>query len=190
MPLLRRPAESQGQPAPAGIEPGPLETAEAERARADDQLRADLASEARQGRAEGVAELPPTGLGEVPSLRMYRLLSGQYRMAISVAGQMPIGGENRLVFPDEVSPGMIYIVRAIRVQAPAGARLQLYENNIAPDNFREVVANVQEYSGEPPGLLVLRGPCQLLAVITQTTAVGLAMVRVEGDLVKREPVDT
>lgn len=189
MPQLRRPARSSGQPAPAGIEPSAREVAEHDRALADDELRDDLASEARRGRAEGVAELPPTGLGEVPSLRLYRLLSGQHRATFSAAANVPVGGTNRLQFPDEISAGMLYIVRAIRVQAPAGARLQLYENNIAPDNFREVIANVQEYSGEPPGTLVLRGPTTIVAVITQTTAEGLALVRLEGDLIKREPLE-
>lgn len=188
---LRRPPRSSGQPAPAGIEPGPLEVAEHEQALAEDDRAEILAGEARGGgRAEGIAEQPPAGLLEDPTLRLYRLMSGQYRHTITGTANVPIGGTNLVQFSEEVRAGMLYIIRAIRVQAPAGARLQLYQESVTPTNFREVVANVQEFSGEPPGTLVVRGPSRIIAVITNTTAEGLCAIRLEGDLVKREPVNT
>jgi hypothetical protein len=186
MPHLRRPPVSQGQPAPAGLEPGPQEWGEAERAAADDRLREAMQQQAE--RAQGIAELAPPGLLEDPTLRLYRLQSGQYRHAVTAAGNVPIGGENQLAFPEEVHAGEIFIIRGIRALAPAGARLLLYQDAVTPTNFREVITSVQQFSGEPPGTLVIRGPSRLIAVITNTTAEGLAMVRLEGDLVKREPV--
>jgi hypothetical protein len=188
---LRRPAESSGQPAPAGIEPGPLEVAERDNALPLDARAEILADEAHAGgRAQGLAEQPPPGLLEDPSLRLYRLLSGQYRHTITGSANVPIGGTNEVPLSEEVRAGMIFIIRAIRVQAPAGAKLQLFQDQVTPTNFREVITNVQEWSGEPPGTLVIRGQSRLRAIITGTTAEGLAVVRLEGDLVKREPVTT
>jgi hypothetical protein len=187
-PRLRRPAESSGQPSPAGIEPGPFERAEAERAAADDGLRERMGEEAHEGRAEGIAGAPPLEWHQPAELKQYRLMSGQYRHTITAAGNVPIGGANQLPFPEEIRAGMIFVIRAIRALAPAGAKLQLYQDNVTPTNFREVVTNVQEYSGEVPGELVIRGASRLIAMITGTSAEGLAVIRLEGDLVQREPV--
>jgi hypothetical protein len=187
---LRRPAESSGQPAAAGREPGPLEVAEARRGETDDELRRALAGEAVRARAEGIAELGPQGLLEDPTLRLYRLLSGQYRHTITVAGNIPAGGRNVLRFPEEIRAGHIFIIRAIRCLGPPTSKLLIYADQDSPTNFREVLASAQENSAEPPGTQVIRGPSSLLAIFVNSTAEGLGMVRLEGDLVKREPVDT
>jgi hypothetical protein len=191
---LRRPAEGQGQPSPAGLEPGPLERSEAERGAADDHQRELLQREARgageSARAEGIAELaPPRELD--PQWLQYLMQSGNRRHTLTIAGQIGAAAEVvQLPFPEEVRAGMLYVMRAIRVQAPAGALLQLYENNVGPTGFREVITAAQEASLQVPGEQVWRGPCRIIAVISKTTAAGLAVVRLEGDLVKREPVIT
>lgn len=188
MPPFRRPASSQGQPAPAGIEPGPLETAEAARGVADDELRQSMAEQAVYGRAEGHAERGPAPLSE-PSLRLYQLLSGQFHHELVAAAPCGIG-RTEFAFPEEIGREAIYIVRGLRVLGPAGAKLALYLNNVTPASFIEVVTNVQEYSGEPPGTQVIQGPARIIAVITEATAAGLCMVKLAGDLVTQEPIVT
>lgn len=185
-PQLRRPAESSGQPAPAGIEPGPFEAAEGARARADDALRERLRAEAWEGRAEGAPELPPP-TPAVPDLRLYRLLAGQFHQTL--IGAAAVGaGETVFALPEEISRGYLMIVRGIRVVAPPKSVLSLFLNAVGPTNLIEVVSPAVLASVASNGQ-VIRGPSRILAQITGAEAPGTAVVRLEGDLVPDEPVE-
>jgi hypothetical protein len=186
MPPMRRAAESQGQPQPAGIEPGPLEVEQENRALRDDTVRASMADQALRGRAEGAPELPPP-TPAVPDLRTYRLLSGQFHQTLIAAA--PVGaGETVFAFPEEISRGYLLVVRAIRVTAPPKSVLALFLNNVSPTSLIEVV-NPAVLASVPSWGQVIAGPARILARITEAEAVGTAVVRLEGDLVPKEPVE-
>jgi hypothetical protein len=181
----------EGQPEAASIEPSPLEVAEQHRGERDDQIRESMAAQAVEGRSEGL-ELPvgsPRPEGWDGALKLYRLLAGH--CAYSQSAVETLKNEvaaQRVPFVEEVDAGFIFIARSLMVQAPKGCKLQLYENAITPMGFREVVANVQEFSGELPGTCVFIGPCWIVGNVLECKEAGQITIRVEGDLVPREYV--
>jgi hypothetical protein len=197
MPLLPRPAPgspevSEGEPAAAGIEPGPLETAEDRRGQRDDVIRSVMAMLARDARAEGIPEEELAGYGlpekerEDGSLKLFRLLAGHYRYSISNAVALKNEAGAQLVDLPHINAGYIFVARGVRVLAPKGCKLQIYENHNVPIDFREVITNVQEFSGEVPGQCLFRGPCKPQAVVLGCEEAGQIMLRLEGDLVPEE----
>jgi hypothetical protein len=198
MPLLptrqpRHVPESSGQPEAAGVDAGPLEGAEELRGERDDVIRGLMAALARVGRDEGIPEDQLEGYGmpekerEDGGLKLYRLLSGHYRHHLTAVGVVKAeAGQQIVPFVEEVDAGFIFIARGLRVLGPEGTKLLLYENNTVPTSFREVVTNVQQFSGEPPGTCLWRGPCRLLAVTEEVKKEGQLTVRLEGDLVPEE----
>ena len=189
---------SQGQSQPSQVEATRLEMSEEERGRRDDVVRGlmDILSKLGQDGTYGGIPLEQTGgLGPFEpenqpdrgALKLYRLLSGHFRHHLNAVGQLANEKAAQIVpFVEEVDAGFIFIARGIRVTGPKGCKLQLYENNTVPTSFREVITNVQEFSGEPPGTCLWRGPCRILAVATECEAAGQLTVRLEGDLVPEE----
>lgn len=180
----QRPLE--GQPHPARDEPGPLEASEELRAQVDDVLRESMAEQAAAGgRALGI---PGHLVLPDPSLeKLWHLFTGQYHTDFIVS-QAVAAGES-VIEIGQVRQGFMFICRGIRVQAPALSRLKLYEGQPnTPGSFREVITNVQEYAGEPPGTLIFKGPMRIYGVLTLAEAPGQATIRLEGDLVARSLV--
>ena len=199
MPLLPRPGPparegGEGQPDAALIEPGPLETAEQRRGNFDDLVRTTMAQLAQVGRMEGIPEEqlesygiePPEGFDA--QLKLFRLLAGHYRHQLigTMMCENSSTAQQEFGLVEHIRAGYIFIARGLRVTAPPGSKLKLYENSNTPNQFREVVTSVQEFSGEIPGTGVFRGPTRVLAVITGVTEAGQAVVRLEGDLVPEE----
>lgn len=182
-------ASSEGQPEPAGIEPGPLEVAEQRRGERDDVIRQSMAEQAVQGRSEGLMASQLEGQETIQAgdaqVKLWRLLSGQYHysnvsvetITSALATEMPGMGAKQ---------GMRFIVRRIAVLAPKGSKLRLYLNTVTPGQFIEVITNVQEFSGEAPGNLWIGGQKRVIPVIVGAEETGQAMVRFEGDLVPYE----
>jgi hypothetical protein len=179
----------EGRPEPASIEPSPLEVAEQRRGERDDVVRESMAAQALQGRSEGLApdqyEPVETVQAGDAQIKLWRLLSGQFHYADMSTGQVA-NAEATLLSNVEVKEGMRFIVRHINVLAPKGSKLRIYLNSVVPANFLEVITNVQEFSGEPPGCLWIEGPGSIVPVIVGAEAAGQAVVRFEGDLAPNE----
>lgn len=183
----RREAVSAGQPQAAGVEPGPLEVAEEERAQRDDAIRESMAEQAAEGgRALGAAELPPGPLSDA-ARKHYRLVSGQYNF-IMVGASKLVPGENTFAFPEEVAAGRIFIVRAVRAIAPKGTSLQIFLNNLAPTSLIEVNPNIALASFATAGPIRIVGPAVIVAKTLGTEAEGPCVLRLEGDNVEAESI--
>lgn len=88
---------------------------------------------------------------------------------------------------EPIPQGKIFIAKRYAIQAPKGSKLQLFANAVAPSNFLDVIANVQEFAEGINGDLVLYGPATLLAVFTNAEAAGQASISIFGELVERNP---
>jgi hypothetical protein len=188
-PAARRNLDSQ--PDAALIEPSPLETAEERRGDRDDVIREAMAGLALLGRSAGIPEEELDGYGTPEGhdaeLKLYRLLAGHYRHQLMGSHNIENStAAQEFGLVEHIRDGFIFIARGLRAMAPAGSKLQLYEQSKSPSNFREVVTSVQEFSGEMPGTCVFEGPTRVVAVILGATEAGQAVVRLEGDLVPRE----
>jgi hypothetical protein len=182
---------SEGQPAAASVEPSPLEVSEQERGERDDVIRDSMAAQAVDPRDEGYL----TGLGELADelsafgdgcLKMYRLLSGQYNFEEAMSGQVKGEAAEQEVGRIDTNAGKLLIVRRMTVLAPKGCKLRLYKNNMAAGNLVEVVTAAQEFAGEIPGTIRLRGNEYLVASVIGAEAAGTVVVNFEGDLVNED----
>lgn len=183
---------SEGQPAAASVEPSPLEVAEQGRGERDDAVRDSMAVQAAEGgRDEGYV----TGLAELANelsafgdgcLKLYRLMSGQYNFEESMSGQVKNEAAEQQVDRIDTNAGKLLIVRRMTVLAPKGCKLRLYKNNIAAGNLVEVVTAAQEFAGEIPGTIRLRGNEYLVASVIGAEAAGTVIVNFEGDLVNED----
>ena len=113
-------------------------------------------------------------------------LMGKRHYEVVYGGQVESGVSKTFQPTEPIPQGHAFIPEHAAVIAPAGSKLQLFENQATPPNFIEVVANVQEYANFIAGLIV-EGPCVLLAVISGATATGACSIRISGQLVKKIP---
>jgi hypothetical protein len=170
-----------------------LEVAEQQRGERDDVVRDSMAAQAAQGgRDEGyLTGLHETGelshLGEA-TLKLYRLLSGQYNYEHPFSGVIVNEVAEQEVGRIKAKAGRLFIVRRMATLAPEGCKLRLYKNNIAPGNLVEVVTAAQEFAGEIPGTIRLRDNEHLVGTVVGAKAAGTVIVHLEGDLVETEPV--
>jgi|HubBroStandDraft_4_1064222.scaffolds.fasta_scaffold09567_6 hypothetical protein len=84
---------------------------------------------------------------------------------------------------EEVPQGQTFIGRRLTAQGPEEAQLELYKNNVSPDNFLEVVANIQVYANNCPGDLIVEGPATIIAVVTKAKAEGNVSINLSGYLI-------
>jgi len=129
-----------------------------------------------------------SGLGELLEYAraQYYLQAGYNHFSFRASGLLKAENAAQIVpFSQEVDHGQIFIARAIRVQAPEGAKLQIYKDAVVPFGFCEVITNVQEFSGAVPGTIVFAGRSLMLAVFTEVKKEGPATAILEGDLINK-----
>lgn len=92
------------------------------------------------------------------------------------------GAEKQLQATEPIPPGYVFIPQHIAAKAPEGAQLELFENNVTPSNFIEVITNVQTFANMIGGL-ILEGPTNVIAVLTKMKATGAISISISGLLV-------
>ena len=101
-------------------------------------------------------------LAEVRFIRQY--ITGRKHFALP--GISPtVEGVNQFDFIESIPAGQTFIGRRLTAMAPETALLKIYKNSVQPDNFLEVVTNIQVYANDIPGDLVVEGPATLIAVV-------------------------
>lgn len=114
--------------------------------------------------------------------RLIRELDAQRKYYELPVGGTATVGESQWKLP-HVAHGQTFLVDRLTAFAPEGAQLEIYENNVSPSTFREVVTNVQRYANNVPGTLNFEGPTKLIAVLTNVKAEGAWAMTLSGFLV-------
>lgn len=119
-------------------------------------------------------------LKEVRFTRQY--ITGRKHYVLPIIGTAK-AGTTTLEAVEAIPQGQTFIGRRLTAQAPEESQLEIYKNNISPDNFLEVVANIQVYANSIPGDLIVEGPAVILARITKAKAEGGCSINLSGFLI-------
>jgi hypothetical protein len=104
---------------------------------------------------------------------------------LSVGGNAESGEET--TFTTHVPTGHIFTGQRLVGSAPEGAKLQIYQHSVSPNNLIENAANFQEYADGILGPMVVVGMARIFFVITGTKKAGAVTIRLIGELVKVAP---
>jgi hypothetical protein len=119
-------------------------------------------------------------LTEVRFARQYLTGRKHYRLPIIGAVKK---GTTELQAIELIPQGYTFIGRRLTAQAPKESLLELYMNSVQPDNFLEVVTNIQVYANNIPGDLIVEGPATIIAVISGAEAAGNCSINLHGYLI-------
>lgn len=86
-------------------------------------------------------------------------------------------------FLERIPAGQTFIGKRLTAQAPEESLLELYKNSVAPDNFIEVVTNIQVYANNIPGDMIIEGPAEIIAVVSKAKVAGNCSINLSGYLI-------
>ncbi len=92
-------------------------------------------------------------------------------------------GNTQFNFVERIPAGQTFIGRRLTAQGPKGSQLELYKNSASPDNFLEVVANIQVYANSIPGDMIVEGPAEIIAVVSEAEVAGNCSINLSGFLI-------
>jgi hypothetical protein len=119
-------------------------------------------------------------LTELRFMRQY--LTGRKHYVLPIIGAVK-AGTTELRAIEEIPQGYTFIGRRLTAQAPKESLLELYKNNVNPDNFLEVVANIQVYANNIPGDMIVEGPAAIIAVVSGAAVAGNCSISLSGYLI-------
>lgn len=92
-------------------------------------------------------------------------------------------GTTQFNFIERIPAGQTFIGRRLTAQAPEESQLEIYKHSVQPNNFLEVVTNIEVYANGIEGELIVEGPAVLIAVITKAKAAGNCSINLSGYLI-------
>lgn len=119
-------------------------------------------------------------LREVRFTRQY--VTGRKHYVLPIIGICK-AGTTELKAIEEIPQGQTFIGRRLTAIAPEESQLEIYKNNVSPDNFLEVVTNIQVYANNIPGDMIVEGPAVIIARVTKAKAEGNCSIGLSGYLI-------
>jgi hypothetical protein len=122
-------------------------------------------------------------VAEVRYVRQY--ITGKKHFVLPGIAQVKIKaeGNTQFNFIERIPNGQTFIGTRLTAQAPEECQLELYKNSVSPDNFLEVVANIQVYANSIPGDMIVEGPAEIIAVVSKAKVAGNCSINLSGFLI-------
>jgi hypothetical protein len=122
-------------------------------------------------------------LAEVRYTRQY--VTGRKHYVLPAVAQVKAKAEGNTTFNfiERIPMGQTFIGRRLMAQAPPECQLELYKNSVSPDNFLEVVTNIQVFAGGIEGDMIVEGPAEIIAVVSNAKEAGNCSITLSGYLI-------